>query len=125
LFQDVELASDALVDSQPSTLSSPTLSVSTIFDFAPTEIFEAGKSGQTSTRHNVFYLEDGNVEILCGTTIFRIHTSIVSFSSSKLRDILSKSALLNQPTPEGCPRIIFQDSAEDFAVLLKMISTPG
>jgi hypothetical protein len=27
--------------------------------------------------------------------------------------------------PEGCPRVVFKDSAEDFAVLLKMIYTPG
>ena len=73
----------------------------------------------------MFYLENGDVEIVCGHTIFRIHSPIVSFSSANLRDMLSSPTLLNAPMPEGCPRVIFKDSAEDFAVLLKMIYTPG
>ena len=77
------------------------------------------------TRHETFYLEDGNVEIMCGQTIFKVHSPILSFSSRNLRDMLSSPTLLNAPIPEGCPRIAFKDSAEDFAVLLKMIYTPG
>ena len=77
------------------------------------------------TSHKTFYLEDGNVEIVCGNTIFRVHTPILSFSSCKLQSVLSPSTLLNAPMPEGCPRIVFKDSADDFAILLKMIYTPG
>jgi hypothetical protein len=109
-------------------VSSPTLSISTISDFTPTELGEdvlEGSSELIPTPHETFYLEDGNVEIICGHTIFRIHSPIVSFSSPKLRDMLSQSAILNAPTPDECPRIVFNDSAEDFAVLLKMIYTPG
>ena len=76
------------------------------------------------TRHETFYLEDGNVEVVCGHTIFRIHSTVVSFSSSKLRDMLSPYTL-NAPMLGGCPRVIFKDSADDFAVLLKMVYTPG
>jgi len=39
--------------------------------------------------------------------------------------MLSSSALLSAPMSEGCPRVVFKDSAEDFGVLLKMIYTPG
>jgi hypothetical protein len=78
-----------------------------------------------TTRHETFYFEDGNVEIVSGGTIFRIHSTIVSFLSQNLRDILSRSALLHAPTPEGPPRITVTDSAVDFTALLKMIYMPG
>ena len=119
---------DTLIDARTSSASSPTLSVSTISNLTPTESGEdvlEGGGEPMPTRHETFYLEDGNIEILCGHTIFRIHSPIVSFSSPKLRDLLSQSTILTTPPPEDCPRIIFNDSAEDFAVLLKMIYTPG
>ena len=124
----VEFPFDTLADTRISVASSPTLSVSTFSDLTPTESSEeiVGGSGDLMpTRHDIFYLEDGNVEIMCGHAIFRIHSPVVSFSSLKLRDMLSPSTLLNAPTPEGNPRIVFDDSAEDFSVLLKMIYTPG
>ncbi|KAF9644393.1 hypothetical protein BDM02DRAFT_3263577 [Thelephora ganbajun] len=68
---------------------------------------------------------DGNVEIVCGDTVFRVHSTIVSFSSPNLRDILSQPALLRAQAPEGPPRITIPDSPEDFGILLKMIYTPG
>ena len=120
--------SDIFIDTQAVTVSSPTLTISTISDITPTESSE-GAEGEgtepTTIRHETFYLEDGNVEILCGPTVFRVHSPIVSFSSPKLRDILSPSALLRAEIPQGCPRIVFPDSPEDLAVLLKMIYTPG
>jgi hypothetical protein len=78
-----------------------------------------------ATRHETFYFEDGNVEIVCGGTVFRVHSTIVSFSSPKLREILIQLAPLHAPTSEGPPRISVMDSAEDFAVLLRLIYTPG
>ena len=124
----VESSPNASTDDWTATVSSPTLSISTISDLTSTEFDEdisEGGGGRISTRHEAFYLVDGNLEVVCGHTIFRIHSPIVSFSSPSLRDMLSPSTLLNAPTPEGCPRVIFKDSAEDFAVLLKMIYTPG
>ena len=107
--------------------SSPTLSISTISDLTPTELSEDIKHGeeQVAVHHDTFYFEDGNVEILCRDTIFRVHSPILSFSSPKLRDILSQPALLRAPTPGGCPRVTVSNSAEDFAILLKMVYTPG
>ena len=123
-----ESSLDPFTDDRVITISSPTLSISTVSDLTPTELGEdTGESGgeQTPTRHETFYLEDGNVEIACEHVIFRVHSPILSFSSHNLRDMLSPSTLLNAPMPEGCPQVVFKDSAEDFAVLLEMIYTPG
>ena len=127
-LHDVASPSDTSPEDQMATASSPTLSISTISDLAPTEFGDEigeGSDELVPTHHKVFYLEDGNVEIVCGHTIFRVHSQIVSFSSPNLRDMLSPSTLLNAPMPEGCPRIDFEDGAEDFAILLRMIYTPG
>jgi len=122
LFEGVELS-----DIQASPISSPAPSISTVSDLTPTELDEVEEDDEKwiPTRHETFYLEDGNVEVVCGHAIFRVHSPVVSFSSPILRGMLSPSTLLSAPTPEGCPRVVFKDSAEDFAVLLKMIYTPG
>jgi hypothetical protein len=107
---------------------SSTLSISTESDLIPTESADGiGEGGgeRTFVRHETFYFEDGNLEIVCGHVLFRVHSTTISFSSPKLRDILSRSALLHAPMPEGCPRITVTDTAQDFAVLLRMIYTPG
>ena len=124
---DLWSSSEAFVDIPATAISSPTMSISTVSDLTPTELGEEIERSeeQTTVRHDTFCFEDGNVEIVCGDTVFRVHSTIISFSSPKLRDVLSPTALLNAPMPEGCPRVIFKDSAEDFAVLLKMIYTPG
>jgi len=137
LLQDIESLSslhgpesspNPFTDDRIPAVSSPTLSISTVSDLSPTEFddyFGEGDGERIYTHHEAFYIEDGNVEIVCGHTIFRIHSSVVSFSSPNLRDTFSSSTLLKAPMPEGRPRIFFKDSAEDFTVLLKMIYTPG
>ena len=131
ILQGIESSSDsdAFTDDRTATVSSPTFSISSLSDLTSTDEFGEdigeGSDERIPTRHETFYLEDGNVEIVCGHTIFRVHSPIVSFSSPSLRDMLPPSTLLSAPMPEGCPRIVFKDSAEDFAVLLKMIYTPG
>ena len=125
-LDNVESSPETYIEVPSGTPSSPTFSI-TISDLTPTELDEdtGEESGrQMTTRHETFHFEDGNVEIMSGGTIFRVHSTIISFSSPGLRDILSRSALVHAPAPEG-PRITLTDSAEDFAVLLKMIYTPG
>ena len=118
--------SGTFVDVPTIAVSSPALSISTVSTTEPSEEIEHSEE-QATTRHDTFYFEDGNVEIACGDTVFRVHSTVVSLSSSKLRGILARSTLriLGAPTPEGCPRIVFADSTEDFAILLQMIYTPG
>jgi len=122
----VESLSEAFINVPAGAASSPTLSISSVSDLTPTEFGEEIERGeeQAIARHDTFYFEDGNVEVVCGLTLFRVHSTIISFSSSKLRDVLSPSALLHAPTPEGRPRITISESAEDFGILLKMIYTP-
>ena len=128
ILQDVEYPPETFVNIPVTAVSSPTLSISTISDLTPTELgegIEDSMGERTLTRHDTFYFEDGNVEVVCGHTIFRVHSTTISFSSPKLRDILSPSTLLHAPTTEGCPQVTVEDTAQDFAVLLKMIYTPG
>ena len=128
VLYDVGFSSSAFTDDRTTTIPSPTLSVSTVSDLTPTELgddFGEDNGERIPFRHETFYIEDGNVEIVCGHTLFRVHSSVVSFSSPSLRDALSQFTLLKAPTLQGCPRVIFKDSAEDFAVLLKTIYTPG
>jgi hypothetical protein len=118
------------VDVNVSAGSSPTLSISTVSDMIPTELGDdvgEGSGERMNTRHDTFYFEDGNVEIVCGDTVFRVHSTIISFASTKLRDIFSQLLRIHPQIPEGCPRIIIilDDDAEDFATLLKMIYSPG
>jgi len=124
---DVDSSSGTFVNVPATAVSSPTLSISTVSDLTPTELSEEIEHGgnQAATRHDTFYFEDGNVEIACGDTVFRVHSTVVSFSSSELRHILSPSTLRAAPMPEGCPRIVFTDTVEDFSILLEMIYTPG
>ena len=135
ILQDVESSSvfgggdsslETFIDVPPGAVS-PTLSISTVSDLSPAELgeeIERSKT-QTVTRRDAPHFEDGNVEIACEDTIFRVHSSVISFSSSQLQETLSRQALLDAPTPEGRPRIAVSDSAEDFAILLKMTYTPG
>ena len=77
------------------------------------------------TPHDAFYLEDGNVEVLCGNTLFRVHTSILSFHSPALRRMFAQASLTSAESPNGCPRILSSDPPRDFITLLKMIYLPG
>ena len=124
VLQDAERSSETFVDISAAAVSSPTLSFSTVSDLTPTDFGEEVEE-QTIARHDAFYFEDGNVEIACGDTLFRVHSTVISFSSSKLRDMFSPTTLLSVPMPDGRPRVAVADSTEDFAVLLKMIYTPG
>ena len=126
LFHGVEFYPDADTDIRASTVSSPMSSVSTVSDWTPAELGEIGEDDGEwiPARHETFYLEDGNIEIVCGHTIFRVHSPIISFSSLNLRDVIFSSTF-STPVQGECPRTVLEDSAEDFAVLLKMIYTPG
>jgi len=127
LQEDEWPSSETFVNIPATAISSPTLSVSTVSDLTPTELGEETEYfvERATNRHDTFYFEDGNVEIVCEDTVFRVHSTIISFSSPKLRDILSPTGLLNAPMPEGCPRIALADSADDFAAMLRAICTPG
>ena len=129
-FHDLESLPEPFISVTTGSTSSPTLSISTVSDLTPTELGEGieHREERMAIPHDTLYFEDGNIEIMCGDVVFRAHSTVVSFSSPKLRDILSRLALLHDQTPgpvRRCPRVTIPSSAEDFAILLKMIYTPG
>ena len=121
------LEPDAVIPASPVT-QSPSISIATLSDFTIAGTFDDEPpidNPAVTARHETFYLQDGNVEVLCGNTLFRVHTSILSFHSPALRQMFAQTSLDKAESPNGCPRILSSDNATDFATLLKMIYLPG
>ena len=106
---------------------SPPITIATLSEFTVTDISDDESSIDltVATLHGTFYLDDGNVEVLCGNILFRVHTSVLSFHSPALRRMFSQTNLATAESPNGCPRILSLDTATDFAALLKTIYLPG
>ena len=121
---------------------SPSISIATLSDFTIADASDDGSpeidtvisdtsddelptDPTTVAPHRTFYLEDGNVEVLCGNVLFRVHTSVLSFHSPALRRMFTQTNLATAESPNNCPRIASSDTATDFATLLKMIYLPG
>ncbi|KAF9783269.1 hypothetical protein BJ322DRAFT_1110149 [Thelephora terrestris] len=105
---------------------SPSISIASLSDFTITDTLddESPVDPTTITPHSTFYLEDGNVEVLCGNTLFRVHTSVISFHSPILRGMFAQTCLATAESPNGCPRVLSSDTATDFVTLLKVIYLP-
>ena len=120
---------------------SPSISIATLSDFAITDTSdeeppidstiadtsddELPADPTITAPHETFYFDDGNAEVLCGNTLFRVHTIILSFHSPVLRRIFAQTNLVAAESPNGCPRILTSDTSEDFSTLLKTIYFPG
>ena len=117
------------VDTVPDSpiIQSPSISIATLSDFTlpGTSDDDSHVDLTAPAPHETFYLEDGNVEVLCGNALFRVHTSILSFHSPVLHRTFAQASLAAAESPNGCPRILSSDTATDFAILLKMIYLPG
>ena len=88
-------------------IQSPSISVTTLSDFTIADVSDDGSPvGSTFADtsddeppidptavvpHETFYLDDGNVEVLCGNTLFRVTISTLSFQSPALRQIIRKN----------------------------------
>lgn len=105
---------------------SHSISIASLPDFAITDPLAdvAPADPTTITPHSTFYLEDGNVEVLCGDTLFRVHTSVLSFHSPVLRRMFARNYLATAESPNGCPRVLSSGAAADFAMLLTVIYLP-
>jgi len=128
--QPLQLESDTTsepdnVPGSPVT-HSPSISIASLSDFtiADTSDDESSHDPTTITPHDTFYLDDRNVEVLCGNTLFRVHTSVLSFHSPVFSQMFARSNLETAESPNGCPRIPSSDTATDFATLLKVIYLP-
>ena len=135
-------APDAIPTSPVTPVThSPSISIATLSDFTTADVSDdesptypaiANTSDEelltdptAVVPHETFYLDDGNVEVLCGNTLFRVTASILSFHSPALRRMFARTNLVTAESPNGCPRIPSSDTAKDFATLLKMIYLPG
>jgi len=133
---------DAIPPSRATPVTqSPSISISTLSDFTiadasddeppdsptftDTSDDESLADPTAVVAHETFYLEDGNVEVLCGNTLFRAHVSALSLHSPALRRMFAQTNLVTAESPNGCPRILSSDTAKDFATLLMMIYLPG
>ncbi|KAF9646045.1 hypothetical protein BDM02DRAFT_3189169 [Thelephora ganbajun] len=124
-FEPVTVPETDTIPASP-VIQSPSISIATLSDFtiADASDDESPTDPTVITPHGTFYLEDGNVEVLCGNTLFRVHTSILSFHSPALRHMFAQTTLATPDSPNGCPRILSSDTAVDFATLLNMIYLP-
>ena len=112
---------------------SPSITIATLSDFTVADVSDDENTSDgeppidptTVVPHETFYLEDGNAEVLCGNTLFRVHTTILFFHSPALRRMFAQTNLATAESPNGCPRILSTDTARDFATLLKTIYLPG
>ena len=105
---------------------SPSTSITALSDFTIADSLddEPVLEPETITPHDAFYLEDGSVEVVCGKTLFRVHTSALSFHSPVLRQMFSPANLTTVESPNGCPRVVSSDTPTDFATLLKVVYLP-
>ena len=140
LLESITIPETDAVPASPVT-QSPSISIATLSDFAIADASdeesridstisdssddELPSDPTTVPQHKTFYLEDGNVEVLCGNTLFRVHTSVLSFHSPALRRMFTQASLATAESPNGCPRISSSHTATDFTTLLKMIYLPG
>ena len=117
------------VDAGPVTpiTKSPSISIASLSDFTVADASddESPIDPTAVIPHDTFYIEDGNVEVLCGNTLFRVHAGAMSFHSPVLRRMFAKTSLATADSPNGCPRIRPSDSATDFATLMKIVYLPG
>lgn len=106
---------------------SPSISIATLSDFTniDTPDDEALIDRETTAPHGTFYLEDGNVEVLCGNVLFRVHTSVLSPHSPVFRRLFAQTNLATAESPNGCPRVLFPGTATDLVILLNAVYPPG
>jgi len=124
---------ESAAGSEPDTVpgspvtQSPSISIASLSDFtiADTSDDEAPVDTTTITPHDTFYFEDGNIEVLCGDTLFRLHTSILSLHSPVLGQTFARSNLATTESPNGCPRVSSSDTIIDFSTLIKVVYLPG
>ena len=102
---------------------SPSTSITTLSDFFIADSLddEPVLGPETIIPHDTFYLEGGNVEAVCGKSLFHVHASTLSFHSQVLRQMFSPANLAVAESPNGCPHIVSSSTPTDLVTLLKII----
>lgn len=72
--------------------------------------------------HPALYFDDGNVILSCGSTLFRVHRSLLSKHSAVFRERFQPPAEDVKPQIlRGFPHLILDDTSEDMEALLNVI----
>jgi len=100
---------------------SPSIYITTLSDSTITDSSDDESSIDPTAviTHDAFYLEDGNAEVLCDDTLFRVRTSVLLLHYPVLSRMLAKANLAIAESPNCCPRILFSDTTTDCATFLK------
>ncbi|EJD46918.1 hypothetical protein AURDEDRAFT_113557 [Auricularia subglabra TFB-10046 SS5] len=82
-------------------------------------------SASQPTRHPHYYIDDGNVVLLVGSVLFRLHRSILSRNSAFFRSMLSlpQAPETTEGTVDEDPILLGDLSPGDFELLLDMLYT--
>jgi hypothetical protein len=125
-LEPVVIPEAGTIPTSPIT-QSPSISIATLSDFTLTDTSddEPPIDPTVAAPDETFNFEEGNVEVLCGNTLFRVHTSVLSLHSPVLRRMFARTSLTAADSPNGCPRITCPDTATDFSILLKTMYLPG
>ncbi|TFY80049.1 hypothetical protein EWM64_g3959 [Hericium alpestre] len=78
-------------------------------------------SSSSFTKDVEFWLADGNVVLVCESTGFRVHQSVLSMHSRIFKDMFSMCNPQDNDTFDGCSLIRLPDAADDFSHLLKSL----
>lgn len=74
------------------------------------------------TRDPEVWLEDGSVVLVCQSTVFRVHKSILAAHCEVFQDMFAVYASPeHEETHEGCPLIVMHDKPLDMRRFLKAI----
>ncbi|PIL26524.1 hypothetical protein GSI_12282 [Ganoderma sinense ZZ0214-1] len=79
----------------------------------PGESCNPAKGQETFTRDAHFWLEDGNLILLAGTTAFRVYRGILVKKSAVFADMFDTGSLDATETFDGCPVVRLPDHPED------------
>ncbi|TFK49208.1 hypothetical protein OE88DRAFT_1727034 [Heliocybe sulcata] len=80
---------------------------------------------ETAKKCDQLWFDDGNVIILAGGTLFRIHRGILAAHSAVFQDILSAPRLEEPAIMDDCPFVQLPDDARDVEEFLKVYYVPG
>ena len=76
--------------------------------------------------HEILYLDDGDVDMLCRITLFRVIVSALSLHSPALRQLFARTNPATAESPNRLlSRILSPDTTNDFAKLIKVVYHPG
>ncbi|KAI0063516.1 hypothetical protein BV25DRAFT_1837508 [Artomyces pyxidatus] len=85
---------------------------------------EQPATAPTFERSERFWLDDGNIVLLCGATGFRVHRTVLAMHSPVFRDMFAYADGADD-TIDGCPAVHLQDEPAALTTLLESLYSLG